>query len=203
MLNEGMSTAEAEPDSFEAIERAVMESRRGRWFLDEYARRRSDGETNILLNAIGKLENTVAINHDVIAERLSKALGLMVSVDSKLSPAPLASAPVELTPQHMKFFKQDEELFEPPVKTPAAPAPHKAAEPKSEVMKGAKLVIRPQPETTGESAVALIEAPMELSSLVSPAPARETPAKSRIVIVRHKAGEALDVPLHDELRASA
>jgi hypothetical protein len=202
MLNEGTSTAEAAPDNFEAIEKAVMESRRGRWFLDEYARRRSGGETGTLLKAIGKLENTVASNHDVIAERLGKALGLMISVDAKLSSAPVASVPVELTPEHLKFFKQDEELFEPPAKTPAAAA-SPVAEARPEVTKGAKLVIRRQPETTSESAQAANEPVLETSSLVFPKPAADPPRKNRIVIVRHKAGEALDVPLHDELRASA
>lgn len=56
----------AEPDTsvpaenFEAIETAVLESRRGRWFLAEYARRQHSAETATLLAAIARLEHAVA-----------------------------------------------------------------------------------------------------------------------------------------------
>ena len=216
MPSEGMPTgAEVAPDDFEAIEKAVMESRRGRWFLDEYARRRSGGETRTLLAAIGKLENAVAANQDLIAERLGKALGLIASVDAKLSspPAKTATPPIELSPRHMKFFKQDEELFEAPAK-PAAPVAvaaetRKAPEPGPEMAKGAKLVIRRQPEPASESTS--VEPATEFSHPVQPdsmgghasaGPAATSP-KNRIVIIRHEAGETIDVPLHDEIRASA
>ncbi|MBC8036474.1 MAG: hypothetical protein H7X89_04585 [Rhizobiales bacterium] len=212
MSSEGTSSVtELAPDNFEAIEKAVMESQRGRWFLEEYARRRSGGETKTVLTAIGKLENTVAANQDLIAERLGKALGLITSVDSKLSSAPakIAAPPVELSAQHMKFFKQDEELFEAPAK-PAAPIARiaevrKAPEPRPDVAKGAKLVIRRQPEPASESEYTPI-----VSRVIQPdsgsaaeAPATDAPPKSRIVIIRHKAGETINVPFHDEMRASA
>lgn len=44
---------------FEAIQAAVMETERGRWFLGELARRNRHGETKILLDAIGRLEHTI------------------------------------------------------------------------------------------------------------------------------------------------
>lgn len=210
MSSEGTSRgAGIAPDNFEAIEKAVMESQRGRWFLDEYARRRSGGETKTLLAAIGKLENALAANQYLIAERLGKALGLIASVDSKLSLAPAKAAmpAVELSPQHMKFFKQDEELFETPAK-PAAPVavaaePRKAPEPKLEVAKGAKLVIRRLPEPARESEGASVEPATESSHPDSTGEHVLTSPKNRIVIIRHEAGETIDVPLHDELRASA
>jgi hypothetical protein len=37
---------------FDAIESAIMESSRGRWFLSEYARRIREGDTSLLLSAI-------------------------------------------------------------------------------------------------------------------------------------------------------
>ncbi len=46
----------ARREDYEAIEAAVMETARGRWFLDEYARRRRTADTAIVLDAIGKLE---------------------------------------------------------------------------------------------------------------------------------------------------
>lgn len=46
------------PD-YDAIESAMMETERGRWFLKEYARRNRNSDTSILLDAIGKLETTI------------------------------------------------------------------------------------------------------------------------------------------------
>ncbi|MDP3548344.1 MAG: chemotaxis protein, partial [Phreatobacter sp.] len=43
-----------------AIEQAVMETARGRWFLDEYARRNRHADTVKVLDAIGRLESAVA-----------------------------------------------------------------------------------------------------------------------------------------------
>lgn len=48
-----------EPD-FEAIEKAMMETERGRWFLTEFARRNRNSDTGVLLEAIAKLQSAVA-----------------------------------------------------------------------------------------------------------------------------------------------
>jgi chemotaxis regulatin CheY-phosphate phosphatase CheZ len=45
---------------YEAIESAVMETERGRWFLSEYTRRNRNADTQVLLDAIGRLEQAVA-----------------------------------------------------------------------------------------------------------------------------------------------
>jgi hypothetical protein len=44
---------------FEAIEAAVMETSRGRWFLREFARRNRRADTRLLLKALGQLERAV------------------------------------------------------------------------------------------------------------------------------------------------
>src|ERR1043165_8372515 len=44
---------------YEAIEGAVMETARGRWFLAEYARRNRNSDTTEVLKAIEKLESAV------------------------------------------------------------------------------------------------------------------------------------------------
>lgn len=44
---------------YEAIEAAVMETARGRWFLAEYARRNRTADTGMLLDAIQRLESAV------------------------------------------------------------------------------------------------------------------------------------------------
>ena len=57
-----MSGFDASPSaerSFEAIEQAVLETARGRWFLAEYARRNRTADTRALLEAIGRLEGAV------------------------------------------------------------------------------------------------------------------------------------------------
>lgn len=47
-------------EQYEALESAVMESARGRWFLAEYARRHRAADTMMLLDALRKLENAAA-----------------------------------------------------------------------------------------------------------------------------------------------
>lgn len=44
---------------FDAIEAAVMESARGRWFLVEYARRNRNADTQLLLAALARLEEAM------------------------------------------------------------------------------------------------------------------------------------------------
>lgn len=49
-------------EQYEALESAVMESARGRWFLAEYARRNRAADTMTLLDALKKLENVASAN---------------------------------------------------------------------------------------------------------------------------------------------
>jgi hypothetical protein len=49
---------------YDALEAAVMESSRGRWFLEEFAKRNRNADTRTLLEAIHKLENAV-LSHSV------------------------------------------------------------------------------------------------------------------------------------------
>src|SRR5512134_3815149 len=44
---------------FAAIESAVMETARGRWFLAEYARRNRHADTTMLLKALDRIEATI------------------------------------------------------------------------------------------------------------------------------------------------
>jgi chemotaxis regulatin CheY-phosphate phosphatase CheZ len=44
---------------YEAIESAVMETSRGRWFLAEFARRNRTADTTMLLKALGRIEQAV------------------------------------------------------------------------------------------------------------------------------------------------
>ncbi len=58
MTENKVPTPLAEED-YDAIEAAVMETQRGRWFLSEFARRNRNSDTVILLDAIKKLERAV------------------------------------------------------------------------------------------------------------------------------------------------
>src|SRR5439155_22324658 len=91
------------PESFDEIEQAVMESERGRWFLGEFAKKIRTAETQTLLAAIARLEAALTVRRGPIAE------GLVSAIEAK---APQAK--IEIEPKHLKYFKADEVLFEPP-----------------------------------------------------------------------------------------
>jgi hypothetical protein len=123
-------------DSFEAIEAAVLKTPKGRWFLEEYARRIRSSETTSILEAIGRLERAVA---------------------------PPAAQPA-LKPNQLKYFKQDEEIFveakvEPPTLTVVEKSEPKPAPPEP---KGATLRIeRAGAPATETSASQPASEPME------------------------------------------
>jgi chemotaxis protein CheZ len=54
-------------EDYEAIEAAVMETSRGRWFLAEYARRNRHADTAVLLDAIARLERQLTRSESVAA----------------------------------------------------------------------------------------------------------------------------------------
>jgi chemotaxis regulatin CheY-phosphate phosphatase CheZ len=59
---------------FAAIEGALLETARGRWFLQEYARRERQADTAGLLHAIGRLENVVRGESVASVDRLRYGL---------------------------------------------------------------------------------------------------------------------------------
>jgi hypothetical protein len=153
-----MPPKELGSEDFDAIREAVMETPRGRWFLDQYAARLRTAETQGLIAGMRRLESALSANHDAVMARLASAL-------DRGPGASHAAPPPELSPRHMRYYRNDEDIFEP------APQAQIAAVP--------DLVLLPP-------------AP-------SPLPEEETPAKQRIVIIRHKPGEQIDVPLADDL----
>jgi chemotaxis regulatin CheY-phosphate phosphatase CheZ len=58
-MSESRALSTVPEADYEAIEGAVMETARGRWFLAEYARRNRSADTEILLTAIGRIESIV------------------------------------------------------------------------------------------------------------------------------------------------
>lgn len=144
-----------------------------------------------------------------VASGVDRVLRLVADLDRDLcgskndntapAPAPVPStAPAKPA---IQYFKPDEEIFEP------APAPVIAAVAKSEPVtevstRGAKLVIQrvssPKIEAVAQPIIAE-EPRAEPPAIVSSAePDAKSPDKSRIVIIRRKAEEMVDVPLMDE-----
>lgn len=109
-----------QPEDFEAIHEAVMETPRGRWFLDEFSTRLRRAETSRLQDSMRRLETAMAANHDEVMSRLA---GVLANGDSE-EPAPLRTEPdARLAPRHMKYFRADEDIFEPAPKTSIAAVP--------------------------------------------------------------------------------
>jgi hypothetical protein len=182
-------------ESFESLEAAVLETQRGRWFLEEYARRQRSAETLAILEILKKLEGSITNT-------------------SFLPPAKSPEPAPALKTEQLKFFKQDEEIFvEPTIAPPALSVVN--SPPKVDITpppepKGAKLKIQRVP------AVAMPEDDFmatEPEKPASPAPVQETktsfapppPAepKQRVVIIRRPASEASEIPLMEEKSSEA
>ncbi len=72
-----ISARAAEPNEadYDAIREAFMETARGRWFLGEYAKRNRNADTRMVLDAVAKIEETLAAQRQpVVEDRLPEAL---------------------------------------------------------------------------------------------------------------------------------
>jgi hypothetical protein len=84
---------------YEAICAAVMDSARGRWFLEEYARRNRQADTALVLTAINRLEHLIQLERAgqgslafrtvllEMARTISEARGQTVALDPPEGPA--------------------------------------------------------------------------------------------------------------------
>src|SRR5215471_11409465 len=65
-------------EDYEAIREAFMETARGRWFLDEYAKRNRNSDTRMVLDAVARIEETIAAQKQppppIVIDRLPAAL---------------------------------------------------------------------------------------------------------------------------------
>ena len=68
-------------EDYDAIREAFMETARGRWFLDEYAKRNRNADTRMVLDAVSRIEETLAAQRQppppVVIDRLPEALALI------------------------------------------------------------------------------------------------------------------------------
>lgn len=110
------------PEDFEEIREAVMETARGRWFLDEYATRLRRAETSGLRDSMRRLELAMAANHDEVMSRLASALHEDVREVAPSAPRETAGD-MRLAPRHMKYYRADEDVFEPAPEAAIAAVP--------------------------------------------------------------------------------
>src|SRR5712672_2123512 len=62
-------------EDYEAICEAFMETSRGRWFLGEYAKRNRNADTRMVLDAVARIEESLATQRQATSEtRLDEAL---------------------------------------------------------------------------------------------------------------------------------
>lgn len=118
-----MSVADDKFDDldFDDLQAAVESSAKGRWFLEEYARRTRAHETGSILEAIAKLERVITTS----------------------GPQATPALPEPVLRQHqLKYFKKDEDLFEEAKPAPTvtivagdtqSPAPQASEQPAAEV----------------------------------------------------------------------
>jgi hypothetical protein len=181
---------------------------------------------------------TVGFNQDLLARRVARVCNLLsqLSLGTTLYPVQYVppqpvSAPPPVPPlavsekpapklerQHLQYFRQDEEIFEPakglvadtpppppppPVVIERKPAPIATERP--EEPKGARLIIRrvAAPEGADETVLAPPSAPLaatpEPVMAELPAPPPPEPAKTaerpRIVVMKTEASSAIDIPV--------
>jgi hypothetical protein len=113
-----------DPADFDAIREAVMETPRGRWFLDEFSSRLRRSETSSLQDSMRRLETAIAANHDEVLSRLASVLGRDQDDDGDDAlPPPRTEAETRIAARHMKYFRADEEIFEPAPEATIAAVP--------------------------------------------------------------------------------
>jgi hypothetical protein len=104
---------------------------------------------------------TLAWRLDVLSQRVTKAMALLVHIDSRvatMAPDEVAGIPElaqKLAPENLKFFEDEEELFAPEPAAPA-PAPVKAEKPSENVRERIVIIRRstappPVPEIVSDN----------------------------------------------------
>src|ERR1700688_3829518 len=85
-----ISARAAQPgeEDYAAISEAFMETSRGRWFLGEYAKRNRNADTSMVLDAVSRIEQTLAAQKEenLAAQQLTAA----ADANSALQEAKLA-----------------------------------------------------------------------------------------------------------------
>ncbi len=191
-------------ETYETIEKAVMETERGRWFLAEHGRRQRSSDTTGIFGALKRLEAALLPStgsrppDDALEYMQSAARELMSRSDA------LRKIATELDNQDIqsklaseadavRLVALNHDLF----RHRFAKMPQSNA-PTAEQLK----YFAGDEEEFEDAAPAAPAAPVFRT--VSPVQlvTEETPAKNRIVIIRHAVGEEPVIPLQNELAAA-
>src|ERR1043165_5166520 len=106
---------------YEAIEAAVMETARGRWFLAEYARRNRHADTTMLLKALDRIEASIRGEHSV--EPVDRIRCDLVEMSKAIARTKTEIAAMKPDADHHgKFGEATEELDSVVQATEAAPS---------------------------------------------------------------------------------
>jgi hypothetical protein len=142
-----------------------------------------------------------------IAKNVERVLRLVVDLDQDLGTS-LVPMPVAAPKPAAQYFKQDDDVFE-PAPAPIAIKHVKPTKPVEPTTRGAKLVIQHIEPIRSEvaDAPAAAEAPKAETSepvaIISTQVEAPPAEPSRIVIIRKKAEDLIEVPLLDELGVEA
>ena len=79
-------------EDYAAISEAFMETSRGRWFLTEYAKRNRNADTRMVLNAVARIEQSLAAQKDESLAAQREAAAAAAAADTSLYEAKLAEA---------------------------------------------------------------------------------------------------------------
>ena len=136
-----------------------------------------------------------------IAKNVERALRLVADLDQDLGTT-LVPMPVAAPKPAAQYFKQDDDVFE-PAPAPTAIKHVKPAKPVETTSRGAKLVIQHiDLNKTDAHFPASVETqkpePAEPTAIISAEIEATAPEPSRIVIIRKKAEDLIEVPLVDE-----
>ncbi len=125
-----------------------------------------------------------------MASRITKAID---------RPAEAMPSEENLEARHLRYFKKDEDIFQPaPPTAPRAVKSDPELEPR-----GARLIIRRSENADAPDPFAPEPVHHEAEPIAPAIANTEEPPKRRIVIIRHKAGEEMNVPLHNEAAAAS
>jgi len=183
---------------FEAIENAVMETARGRWFLSEYKKRHNtrQPDTPTLLDAINRLEKVITnISHDLPAQQKPKKI--IVSPPAKPAPAEIkqhqttksqakAHKTESLTKENLQFFAKDEDMFTDDIAAPTA-----SQQGKDSALKAFKVAPLGKDKQNKDS---------KLPDLTMRPTSKE---RDRIVVIRNASTTDINIPLAEELQDPA
>ena len=83
--------AQPREEDYDAINEAFMETSRGRWFLGEYAKRNRNADTRMVLDAVARIEVTMAAQKQPVPEPDNGLADALVVIKSAVEQARISA----------------------------------------------------------------------------------------------------------------